>query len=188
VAARRGPHSLHRWLSRLDPESARRLAPGDGQRIVRALELALSDDATWSERLRDEGSWAAGVERYDALKIGLDGDRERLARRLDERVDRFFEAGLVEEVRGLLALGVPSRANAFKAIGYREVLAALEQGRDPAEARDEVRRNTRRYAKRQRTWFRKEPGVTWLDAESEPADLARRVAELWTRFASEGGV
>jgi tRNA dimethylallyltransferase len=182
VLERRGPRRLHRWLARRDPESARRLSPGDSQRIVRALELALSGGATWSERLRSAGTWAGEAERYDALKIGLDMNRERLAARLDDRVDRFFEAGLVDEVRGLLAAGLPPGANAFKAIGYREVLAELEAGRDPAGARDEVKRNTRRYAKRQRTWFRKEPGITWLDAETEPGALAERVVALWSAF------
>jgi tRNA dimethylallyltransferase len=182
IAEGRGPRRLHRWLARLDPESAGRLPPTDCQRIVRALELALSGGGTWSQRLRDEGTWAGNVERYEALKIGLDMDRQRLAQRLDQRVDRFFAAGLVEEVRGLIAGGLAPTANAFKAIGYREVLAALRAGQDPAATREEIQRNTRHYAKRQRTWFRKEPGVIWLDAELGPGPLSDRVIELWSRL------
>jgi tRNA dimethylallyltransferase len=182
VARRRGSPSLHRWLERVDPESARRIAMGDTQRVVRALELALSGGASWSRRLREEGTWESGVERYDALKIGLDADRESLKRRLEARVDLFFEAGLVEEIRGLLAAGVPATANAFKAIGYREVLAALQAGEDPQGVREDVKQNTRRYAKRQRTWFRKEPGVSWLDAMEGTERLAERVTVLWRRF------
>jgi tRNA dimethylallyltransferase len=182
VARRRGSPSLHRWLERVDSESARRIARGDTQRVIRALELALSGGASWSRRLREEGTWESGVERYDALKIGLDADRERLNHGLDARVDRFFDAGLVEEVRGLLAAGVPATANAFKAIGYREVLSALRSGEDPQAAREEVKRNTRRYAKRQRTWFRKEPGVSWLDATDGTRRLVEKVTVMWRRF------
>jgi tRNA dimethylallyltransferase len=184
VAERRGAPSLHRWLARLDPETAGRLATGDTQRIVRAMELVLSGDATWSRRLREEGTWESGVERYDALKIGLDADRERLNLHLDERVDRFFAGGLVDEVRGLLARGVPPEANAFKAIGYREVLAALRSGEDPDAVRDVVKRNTRRYVKRQRTWFRKEPGVIWLDALDGTERLAEQAEACWRRFGA----
>jgi tRNA dimethylallyltransferase len=184
VAERRGTPSLHRWLGRLDAESAARLSPADTQRVVRAMELALSGGTTWSRRLGDGGTWESGVERYDALKIGLDTDRERLSRRLDARVEQFFEAGLVEEVRGLLDAGVPRSANAFKAIGYREVLGALEERGDLAQVPQEVKKNTRRYAKRQRTWFRKEPGVIWMDAAQDTAALTERVVALWRRHVS----
>jgi tRNA dimethylallyltransferase len=179
VVERRGAPSLHRWLERRDTVSAARLAPGDTQRLVRAMELALTGEATWSERLRREGSWKSGRERYTALKIGLELDRDLLNRRLDDRVDSFFEAGLVREVERLLDGGVPRGANAFKAIGYREVLAGLERGLDLATVVDEVKRNTRRYAKRQRTWFRGEPNVVWLDVSTGLADLARSVVKMW---------
>ena len=184
VARRRGAASLHRWLARRDPESAQRLSPGDTQRIIRALELALSDEMTWSQRLRGAGTWAAGRERYHALKIGLDADREFLGGRLDARVDRFFQAGLVAEVQALLARGIPRDANAFKGIGYREVLAALEAGRPGEQAGAEVRRSTRRYAKRQRTWFRKEPNVIWLDAALPPEKLVELTIGHWQDFRS----
>jgi tRNA dimethylallyltransferase len=179
VADRRGAPSLHRWLGRLDPGSAARLAPGDTQRLVRALELALSGEPTWSERLRREGSWESGEERYPAVKIGLEMDRDLLNRRLDARVEGFFEAGLVQEVERLLEEGVPRQANAFKAIGYREILAGLERGLDVPAVIEEVKKNTRRYAKRQRTWFRKEPNVVWLDVSVGIARLVRSVKELW---------
>ncbi len=179
VAERRGLAFLHRWLGRLDPGTAARLAPGDGQRILRALELALGSPRTWSDRLRDEGTWASGVERFLSLKVGLTLERGALYRALDARVVSFFEAGLVEEVRGLLAAGVPAEANALKAIGYREVLAALRDERDPAGCLADVQRSTRRYAKRQLTWFRREPGVVWLDAAESRASLVERILGLW---------
>ena len=188
---RHGAARVHRWLAGLDPESAARVAPADGQRLVRALELALSAGPTWSERLRREGSWQASRERYPSLKIGLDLERQLLARRLDRRVDRFFEGGLIDEVRQLLADGVPPSANAFRAIGYREILAAGSA--DSAELRAEVQRNTRKLSKRQRTWFRKEPDVIWLDRVRDLDPLVERVTELWrggewyTRWPSGAG-
>ena len=108
-------------------------------------------------------------------------EREAHAGRLDRRVDRFFEAGLEHEIRELLGRGVPRTASAFRAIGYREVLEALDRGEpaDSAELRERVRRNTRRYARRQRTWFRGEPGVSWLDASRPPRSLAEEIARLW---------
>ncbi len=181
MAARFAPERLHRRLAGLDPESAARLHPGDTQRVVRALEVALSGGPTWSELLEREGTWATGRERYVALKVGLGMDGARLAERFGRRVEAFFEAGLVAEVRRLLAEGVPETANAFKAIGYREVLAAIRIGQDPHSVREEVLRNTRRYAKRQRTWFRREPGVVWLDAATGPERLADEIGRLWER-------
>ncbi len=179
LGARHGAPRLHRWLGTLDPGSAARVSPGDSQRVVRALEVALLGEATWSEILERDGTWSGSHERYRCVKVGLDVDRALLAGRLDERVDAYFDAGLVDEVRGLLAQGVPRAANAFKAIGYREVLAALASGDDPDAVRSEAKRSTRRLAKRQRTWFRKEPSVHWLDASEPPASLAARIDALW---------
>ena len=180
MAARFGSRRLHRWLQGLDPASAARLPAGDGQRITRALEGALSG-SHWSRALREEGTWASGSERYPSLKIGLDLDRKAHGLALDARVEGFFAGGLVDEVRGLLASGVPPTANALKAIGYRQIVAGLSQGTALPAIVAEVKQATRRYAKRQRTWFRKEPGVTWLDA-GEPKDaLVERVVDLWRR-------
>ena len=186
IAERKGAPSLHRWLSRKDPGSAERIAPGDTQRIVRAMELALSGEATWSERLSRQGSWACGSDRYRALKIGLDMERDALVGRTDARVESFMDAGLVEEVERLLRAGVPRESNAFKAIGYREVLSALGAGFDAAAVAEEIRRNTRRYAKRQRTWFRKEPGVVWLDAAEDVDRLVMQVLMLYSSSPSGG--
>jgi tRNA dimethylallyltransferase len=186
VAQRRGPHSLHRWLARRDPSSADRLAPGDTQRVVRALELALIGDRNWSERLNRSGTWKSGRERCRSLKVGLDMDRETLKARLAARVDRFFEAGLVDEVRRLLDDGVPASANSLKAIGYRQVVRAIECGEDPDGARESVVIHTRRYAKKQRTWFRAEPDVQWLDAGRAVEENARWIAERWVRDPALG--
>ncbi len=184
IIDRGGASRLFGWLGRHDPETARRLGPGDVQRLVRAIELARGDGGNWSERLRQAGTWASGRERYRTLKIGLSMDRDRHRERIDRRVEDFFAAGVVAEVEELLRQGVPRQANAFKAIGYREVLRAVERGVDPETVRDEVRKNTRRYAKRQRTWFRAEPGVVWLDAAEETSTIGRRVVELWRELGT----
>jgi tRNA dimethylallyltransferase len=158
-AERRGEGHLHRLLRRVDPEAAARLATRDRQRVVRALEVYFASRRGLSDWIRGA---PFGPDRYDAVKIGLDMDREALYRRIDTRVERFFRNGLVEEVRRLLAEGCPRGANALKALGYRESLACLAGERTPAEAIALTRRNTRRYAKRQLTWFRAEPGVAWF--------------------------
>jgi tRNA dimethylallyltransferase len=179
IIERGGAERLQALLERQDPDSAERIPATDTQRLIRALELIHRGGTSWSKRLDAGGSWSRGPGRYPSLKIGLDMERERHRERLDGRVDAFFEAGLVAEVRRLLERGVPRTANAFKALGYREVLRAIEAGCDPEGVRDEVRRNTRRYAKRQRTWFRREPAVLWLDAELDRETLVERVVSGW---------
>jgi tRNA dimethylallyltransferase len=179
LAARRGPERLWRVLAARDAETARRVPPQDRQRVVRALELVFTEGAPWSTRLAEAGTWAQASERYPTLKFGLAIDRDALAERLAARVDAFFAQGLVQEVRGLLASGVPSTANALKAIGYREIVGALTEGRDPEAVRAAIVAATRRYAKRQRTWFRREPEVTWLDASEGEEELASRIVSSW---------
>ncbi|MBD3866600.1 MAG: tRNA (adenosine(37)-N6)-dimethylallyltransferase MiaA [Acidobacteria bacterium] len=178
MIARFGPVRMHRWLGSLDPASAARLPPADVQRVVRGIEIALTGERPWSSALVREGTWDSGEERYPTLKIGLHMERTALVRRIEARVDSFFEAGLIDEVRSLLASGVPEDANAFKAIGYREVLAMLGNRLPPDQVRDEVKKNTRRYSKRQRTWFRKEPGMHWLDMGRGVEEVASDVIRL----------
>ena len=129
--------------------------------------------------MRAEGTWSERGERYVALKIGLDMDRGRHRARLDLRVREFFDAGLVGEVERLLQRGVPRDSNAFRAIGYAEVLRAIQGRCDPERVCEEVQRHTWRYAKRQRTWFRSEPDVLWLDAEAARDDLVEEISRKW---------
>src|SRR5262245_29180779 len=161
-AEKHGVPWLHRMLRRLDPETAGRLPPGDRQRLVRALEVRLVAGRPMSSLLRES---PFGTGPYEPVTIGLTMERRRLYRRIDERVDACFRAGLVDEVRRLLAAGCPPAANAFKALGYKEALAHLRGECTLAEAVALTRRNTRRYAKRQGTWFRAEPGVTWFEID-----------------------
>jgi tRNA dimethylallyltransferase len=187
LVARYGSKRLHRFLRRVDAASAARVPPEDTQRIVRALELALASDTTWSAALSRHGTWEEAGDRYAALKVGIDLDRELLSARLSRRVDAFFSAGLLDEVRSLLAQGVPPTANAFKGIGYRQALRALDGPSDPVRLREEIVVATRQYAKRQRTWFRKEPGMTWLDGGADVDALTAHVAAMWTAAGVSGG-
>jgi tRNA dimethylallyltransferase len=172
-------------LSRIDPRSAAAVAPGDGQRIVRALEVAFVSGTPLGERIERQGTWASGQERFRAVKIALDIDRTVLAARLERRVTRFFDGGLVGEVEGLLAAGVAPTANAFKAIGYREVLRSVLAGAvDPDALSDEITIRTRQFVKRQRTWFRGEPGIEWFDASSSVSIVAARVVDCWRSAAA----
>lgn len=178
---RRGPGALHRVLAALDPASAARLAPADRQRIVRAVEVALRSGRRLSDLI---AALPFGAERYASVKVGLTAPWPVLDARIAARVDAFFAAGLVEEVRGLLAAGVPRTANCFKALGYRETLEHLDGARGLGETVDLVKLNTRRYARRQMTWFRREAEVAWFETGGvpgePPAGIEERVA-LWLR-------
>ncbi len=170
LAERHGTARLHRLLARVDPAAAARMRSGDRQRIVRALEVYVAARRGLSDLIRDS---PFGPDRYVAVKIGLDMDRETLYRAIDARVGRFFAEGLVDEVRQLRAAGCPDTANAFKALGYRETLRHLRGDLGLEEAIALTRRNTRRYAKRQWTWFRKEEGVAWFSTDPAEPDRFR---------------
>ena len=167
IRARRGAPFLRRMLERVDPEAARRLGPNDRQRGDRALEVFFTARRGISDLIRES---PFGPDRYRSVKIGLGMEREILYRRIDDRVVRFFASGLVEEVRELLAAGCPESANAFKALGYKETLRHLRGEITLEDAIALTQRNTRRYAKRQWTWFRKEGGVAWFDVDPSRDD------------------
>ncbi|MBP7146746.1 MAG: tRNA (adenosine(37)-N6)-dimethylallyltransferase MiaA [Acidobacteria bacterium] len=184
---RRGSGFLHRVLRRIDPAGAARLRPGDRQRLVRALEVRLLSGRSLAE-LQARG-WA-GPDRFPLLRIGLALGRQELAARIDARVARYPDAGLVPEVEWLTgARGVPREANSLRALGYRETLGWLSRPAAERRVEDlvaEIQANTRRYAKRQMTWFRSEP-TTWLDA-GDPR-LVERTLDLvddWRRGLDPG--
>lgn len=151
--AREGGAALLAELARVDPEAATRLHPNDGKRIVRALEVWLTTGKTIT---RHNAETRALPLRYDALTLTLDfARREDMWDRIDRRVDRMMEAGLAEEVRALLDSGVPARCTAMQAIGYKEMAAAIRGDGDLRAAAEEIKLRSRQYAKRQRTWFRR---------------------------------
>ena len=152
--AREGGQALLDELAKADPESAARLHPNDGKRIVRALEVWLTTGKTITEHNEET---KALPPRYSALTLNLDFERrEDMWARIDRRVDRMMEAGLTEEVRALLRSGVPSGCTAMQAIGYKEMAAALRGDGDIAAAAAQIKLRSRQYAKRQRTWFRRD--------------------------------
>jgi tRNA dimethylallyltransferase len=164
-AREKGLESLFRRLEEVDPDYARKIGSRDRVRIIRALEVYSLTRRPLSEHFKDTRSPTKG---FNVLQIGLELEREVLYRWIDERVERMFERGLVEEVRGLLAGGVSSEAPPFRALGYRHVISHLGGEISLEETKALTKQDTRRYAKRQRTWFRKMAGVTWFSPDDGP--------------------
>lgn len=158
------PERLHRWLSRVDPQSGRSIAPADRHRVERALEVWLMSGEPISK-------WERPTDEISSLKIALSLDRKLLVARLDARVGEMYASGLVDETRALLERYPPS-ARPFTAIGYREAVAVIEGKMEIEAAMNETRRRTRAYAKRQVTWLRAERNVHWLDAADRDALFA----------------
>ena len=161
-----GGQALLDELAQADPESAARLHPNDAKRIVRALEVWLSTGKTITQH---NAETRALPPRYRALTLNLDFKRrEDMWERIDRRVDRMMADGLVEEVRALLDSGVPERCTAMQAIGYKELAAAFRTGGDMDAAAATVKLRSRQYAKRQRTWFRRNGEAKLLLWGAEP--------------------
>jgi tRNA dimethylallyltransferase len=174
--ALRGPGALHARLAAADPEAARAILPGNGRRIVRALEVIEITGMPFTANLPGHDSV------YDTLQIGVDVARPELDERIARRVDRMWEAGLVEEVRALEAQGLREGRTASRALGYQQVLAALAGECTLDEARAETVRATKRFARRQDSWFRRDPRVHWLSgAAADRAELPRLALTLVER-------
>ena len=172
-AEREGAATLLEELRQVDPETAARCHPNNLVRILRALEVWHTTGSPLSSFHQRHGF---GDQPYDALLLCLDLAREELYRRIDHRVELMLGAGLVDEVRSLLQAGVPADAKALQAIGYKEVLAHL-RNELPLEAMKElIKRNTRHLAKRQLTWFRREPDLQWVAYPQNSATIAAFVA------------
>jgi tRNA dimethylallyltransferase len=155
-----GSASLHRRLRTVDPAAARRIDPNDLRRIIRALEVFVLTGAPISTL---QTQFEALPDRYEKRVYGLRRDRPDMDGRIDLRVDRMFEAGLVEEVQGLLERHGELGRQAAQALGYAEVLAHLRGETSLRETKEAIRRHTRRFARRQLTWFRKMPYIEWID-------------------------
>ena len=165
-AEREGIEVLYRELEQVDPQRAAKLHLADGKRIIRALEVWHETGETITDHDRRT---AALPPRYEAVRIGLTfAERADMWERIDRRVDQMMAAGLVEEVEDLLSSGVPESCTAMQAIGYKEMVAALREGRAVDEAAEEIKLRSRQYAKRQLTWFRREPSVKWIIWEKIP--------------------
>ncbi len=158
-AGRHAPRHLHHVLKKMDPESARKIAPEDEQKLVRAIEVCLLARKPLSEVYREGRNPLRG---WRAVKIGLSPEREGLYERIHARTEAMLAAGWMEEVRGLEASGLPADAKPFDFIGYRELRSVLHGEMKLEEARVAIQLATRRYAKRQLTWFRRDTQIHWL--------------------------
>jgi len=185
VAARRGVERLHRWLQRVDPESARRIQPRDRKRLVRALEVYLLTGRPLTEHF---AGTASPIAEFQVLPIGLTLPRPALRERVARRVETQFARGVVEEVETLFARGVPARAHALSGLVYRQIVEMLQGGRSEADTRTVIVRENMRYARRQLIWFRKEP-VIWIEGAGESAivcDQARALVRERLAHPSDG--
>ena len=164
---------LHRRLKKIDPEAAERIHPNDRFRIVRAIEMHTATGVALSEYQRKHGF---GDRPFRVFNIGLAVERERLYARIDRRVDAMIEAGLEQEVTGLLKSGYSENLKSMQSIGYRHMVAFIKGNLSRKEAIRTMKRDTRRYAKRQMTWFRSVKDIIWIEPE--------RIAELFPRIKS----
>lgn len=179
IADEVGPEGLHRMLSERDPQSAQLIHPNNVRRVIRAFELLEEGGTTYAEQHAGLSSLA---EFIPALYIGLDVERTALVSQIEKRVDLMVRNGLADEIEGLLAKGLRGALTAPQAIGYKELVVPVEQGLGPGdEAFDagvsDIKTATRRYAKRQRTWFKKDVRIAWHERNMGDPDALDRVAE-----------
>jgi tRNA dimethylallyltransferase len=161
-----GPLGLYQRLQSADPVAAAAILPSNGRRIVRALEVIELSGRPFSATLPGYDSGRPAVQ------LGLGIDRPELDRRIGERVDRMWAAGFEAEVRGLAGLGLRDGKTAARALGYQQVLRELDGEWTSAQAREETARATRRFARRQESWFRRDPRITWLATGDDVTDRA----------------
>ena len=186
-----GPGHLHRKLAEVDPEAALRIHPRDRAKTLRALEVVLLTGIPLTrhhqehrKRGADIGHPSSGSEGRDSVVIGFHRERDDLYQRINHRVDEMVRSGLVEEAARLLKLGYHEELPSMRGLGYRQVVGYLRGQYSLQEAIALVKRDTRRYAKRQMTWFRKEPHVRWVDLA--PRDEAHQAAEKVLDIVASG--
>jgi tRNA dimethylallyltransferase len=173
LAKRHGAAFLHRLLARKDPVTATRIHPRDTQKVMRALEVCLLRRRPFSELLEQGREPLRGFRTH---RIGLSPPRQELLPRIDARVDQMFASGIIEEVQSALDRGLePGRAAPLEALGYRQARAYVEGSMSREEAVRDTRTRTHQYAKRQMTWFRREPGVQWFSGFGNDPATAQQV-------------
>ena len=173
-AEQKSPGYLHRVLRRLDAASAQRIHPNDTPKLIRAIEVCLRARAPMSSLWRKGREALAG---YDVLRLGLAPPRDALYERIRRRAENMFGGGLVDEVEGLLAQGFSRRARAFGSLGYKQALDYVDGKLPLDQAIDMTVRLTRRFAKRQLTWFRREPNVHWVEGFGDDPDVQKKVLD-----------
>ena len=183
LADRRGREFVHRLLTRFDPESARRIDPRDLQKVIRAVEVCVVAGKAISALQADGREPLPG---YACFKIGLNPDREALYSRINRRVEKMFAAGLEEETRRIMRLPDAGSIKGLGSLGYRQVVSALRSDITMEEAVRDTQTATRHYAKRQMTWFRREPEMNWFQGFGDDPELQCQVLKkLKVRFASK---
>jgi tRNA dimethylallyltransferase len=166
-----GPHEMHRRLKVIDPVAASRIIPENGRRSVRAIEIVTLTGEPFAAALPDEPEdW------QPVLEIGINGDREDLVGRLEQRVHKMWQQGLVAEVQSLIDQGIREGKTSSRAIGYAQALAQLDGVMTEAEAIADTVRLTQKYARRQMSWFRRDSRINWLDYQD--ADYKTKAANL----------
>jgi tRNA dimethylallyltransferase len=181
IADRRGVERLHALLGRVDPAAAARIQPRDRKRLVRALEVYFLTGRPITAHFADTQS---PLPEYDVLGVALRIPDELTAARVAARVDAQFEQGLLDEIRAILADGIPETAHPFTGLVYRQALEHLHGIRDEAATRELIVRENRKYSRRQLIWFRKEPNLQWIhaagDREETQEEVARALAAMET--------
>jgi tRNA dimethylallyltransferase len=181
IAAGRGPERLHRWLARVDPPSAARIQARDQKRLVRALEVYCLTGRPLTAHFAET---VAPLPEYAVTTFALQIPAEATAERVARRVEEQFARGLLDEVRALLAAGIPETAHPFTGLVYRQALEHLRGVRDEAATRELIVRENRRYSRRQLIWFRKEPNLQWIHAAGDREDTKLLVARALVVDAS----
>jgi len=181
IAGRRGVDFLHRMLRRIDPPSAARIQPRDLKRLVRALEVFFLTGRPLTTHFAETVSPLPEVE---MIAVALRLPAALISERVTRRVDEQFERGLLDEIRALLARGVPESARPFGGLVYRQALEHLHGVRDEAATRALIAQENRRYARRQLIWFRKEPNLSWFDGPGESAGTIAAVQRLIDNYVA----
>jgi len=169
IARRRGVETLHRMVTRVDPESGARIQQRDLKRLVRALEVYFQTGKPLTAHFEDTVSPLGKDVTVGAIALRMPA--AWLADRLARRVDEQFEAGLLDEIRALLAAGVPADARPFGGLVYRQAMEHLQGVRDEASTRALIAQENRKYSRRQLIWFRKEPNLVWFDGPGTNAEV-----------------
>jgi tRNA dimethylallyltransferase len=181
-AARRGSPYLHRLLMRLDPEAASRIHANDLAKILRGIEVCLASRAQMSQLWKQGGR--DPLRGYHILRIGLNPSREKLYERINQRAARMFDGGLVEETKSLLERYQEKATAPLNSLGYKQAMRFLRGELTYERAVAAAQQGHRHYAKRQMTWFRREPNVVWLNGFGDDPAVARQTAELVSRCAT----
>jgi tRNA dimethylallyltransferase len=175
-AVRMGNKYLHDKLEEIDPEAAARIHENDIKRVIRAIEVHTHTNKTISEHARES---RLEPPPYNYIVFGLNWDREKLYDRIEQRVDKMLQSGLVDEVKKLVEIGYGKDTTAMQGIGYKEILDYLRGTQSLEETVYILKRDTRHYAKRQMTWFRRIEGIHWLDVreDSDVSELAQKIIQ-----------